>query len=281
MVEGGSACPFVPNPNDGDTPGVHDGVPDNIPATDVQWNFISNPGGIDVDFDGLFDYVVENGQARPYDPGIDLGTGYQQQGGDGTPEADLFGGELLPRVKRHVANLIGQIEVSDKVTLFAEGKYANVESLSFGFPHASFLDLFIDPSNPFIPDNLVDIISGNGGALFGRAHFDLGRPGTDVDRETILYVLGAEGDLSESLNYELSYVFGQTKVRNRYVNNIYADRFNAAFDAVSGAAVSPTAGLTWTRTLRLSQPSSRANVCRSTCLGRRRGFASGARLHPR
>ena len=45
-------------------------------------------------------------------------------------------------------------------------------------------------------------------------------------------MIGARGDISDSFHYDVSYTYGETKVRSRYIGDIYNDRFFAAVDAV-------------------------------------------------
>ncbi len=122
--------------------------------------------------------------------------------------------------------------MSDKLQLFAEGKYANTRSYSLSQPTYDYY-LFIPQDNPYIPAAIRSAIDPElGGVLVTRDNFDLGQRGENIKRETYRSVIGAKGDLSDSMHYEVSYVFGQTSVTNRFVNDIYNDRFFAAIDAV-------------------------------------------------
>lgn len=202
-----------------------------IPQNDVRYTDTARGGAVDVNEDFVSDFL---GDGTPYDYGQAVPGGYQR-GGNATSVAD-YGNDVRPSVRRHVVNAIGHFDVSDKVTLFAEGKYANIRSFSLAQPTFDYY-LFLPQDNPFIPANVAAAIDpAVGGVLVNRDNFDFGQRGEDIERETIRTVFGARGDLSDALRYELSYVYGQTKVKSHYVNDIYDDRFLAAIDAVRDPA---------------------------------------------
>jgi outer membrane receptor protein involved in Fe transport len=195
----------------------------------IRYFDTSRAGGIDVNFDGVPDFVGADGQ--PFDHGTLVAPAYQQ-GGSGTLVSD-YGNDLLPQIKRDVVSASAHFDVSSALTLYAEGKYASSRSFSLGQPTFDYY-LFIPQDNPYIPAAVQPYIDpAMGGVLVNRDNFDFGRRGEDVTRETIRSVVGARGQISPNLRYDLSYVFGQTKVKSRYVNNMLTDRYLAAIDAVS------------------------------------------------
>lgn len=199
------------------------------PFTDVRYADTSPRGAVDVTGDGVPEF---DGDGSVWNPGLAL-PGGNAVGGSAT-EIARYQNDLTPQVERHVANAIAHFDVSDKLTLFAEGKYANVKSFTLGQPTWDYY-LFVPEDNPFIPANVRAAIDPEmGGVLVTRDNLDLGQRGESIERETFRTVIGARGDLSDSLNYEVSYVFGKTNVTSRYVNDIYDDRFFAAIDAVRG-----------------------------------------------
>ncbi len=237
-LSGTKLAGFYRNPDDPEnfdsSLGPDNGIPDFVPLRDIRYFDTARQGGIDLDFDGFPDVFVNgSGAVTPYDPGTFV-PDFFQQGGSGTPVSD-YGNDLIPEVERHVVNLLTHYDFSPGLTLFGEAKYANVRSFSLSQPTFDYY-LFVEPDNAFIPAELQDTITANEGALLNRDDFDFGQRGEDISRETIRTVIGARGDLSDNLKYEVSYVFGQTKVVNRYVNDIYDDRFYAAFDAVDEGA---------------------------------------------
>ncbi len=222
--------PADPEFGDDYTGGASNGIPDNIPTRDVRYNDTAREGGIDVDGDGAPDYIVNAaGQLVPFDIGTVLQPGFST-GGNATRIAD-YQNDLLPKLRRHVVNLIGHYDVSPALTLFAEGKYANIKSFTLGQPSFDYY-LLVNDDNPYLPSALV----GNGGVLVTRDNFDIGQRGESIERETFRGVVGARGDLNEHANYEVSYTFGQTNVVSNYINDVYDDRFLAAIDAVRNPA---------------------------------------------
>ncbi|MBN8849102.1 MAG: hypothetical protein BGO24_06840 [Sphingomonas sp. 67-36] len=202
-----------------------------IPQSGLRYEGTSRVGAVDVDFDGVPDFT---GTGAVYNNGTSIPGGYSRNSDD-TLVSD-YGNDLLPKVQRHVVNLMAHYDVSDKLQLFAEGKYANTRSYSLSQPTYDYY-LFIPQDNPYIPAAIRSAIDPElGGVLVTRDNFDLGQRGENIKRETYRSVIGAKGDLSDSMHYEVSYVFGQTSVTNRFVNDIYNDRFFAAIDAVRNPA---------------------------------------------
>ncbi|GEN98293.1 TonB-dependent receptor [Novosphingobium sediminis] len=228
---------YTPN-----TPGVYS----RIPLNDVRYQWSSRQGAVDVTFEGEPDF---RGDGKPYNLGTEIPGGYSR-GSDDTLVSD-YGNDLLPAITRHVVNLNTRFEVSDALKLFAEAKYATTKSYSLGQPTFDYY-IFVPQDNPYIPDTIRAAINPDfGGVLVTRDNFDLGQRGENIKRETFRSVIGAEGELSSSLHYEVSYVFGRTTVTNHFVNDRYTDRFNAALDAVRDPAtgqitcrinLDPTAG---------------------------------------
>ena len=205
-------------------------IADRIPITDARYADSARAGALDTDFDFVPDYL---GNGQPYDRGTIYANG-DASGGSSTPIAD-YGEDLQPRIRRNIVNAIGHFDVSDKLTLYGEAKYVKTHSFTLGQPTFDYY-LFVEPDNPYIPANLTDTVAANGGALLTRDNFDLGLRGEDIRRRTVRGVAGARGDLSPSLHYDFSFVYGQTKVTNRQIGDQYSDRFFAALDAVRDPA---------------------------------------------
>ncbi|MCX8476683.1 MAG: TonB-dependent receptor [Sphingomonas sp.] len=225
-LRGTDAIGFYRNPN-GTSPTY-------VPLNNIRYFDTNREGGIDIDQDGFPDYLVNaSGAVVPFDPGTFVPNFYQQ-GGNATLVSD-YRNDLLPKVERHVVNALAHFDVSDAVTIFAEAKYANTRSFSLAQPTFDYY-LVIPEDNPFIPASLQPLVAaeGLGSVLVNRDNFDFGQRGEDIRRETWRGVIGVRGELSSHLNYEASYTYGRTDVRNRYVNDILDDRFYAAIDAVQG-----------------------------------------------
>lgn len=228
--DGANQVGFYLNAADTETGGQNnDGIPDYVPLNNVRYNDTSREGGIDVNWDGIPDFYGAAG--LPYDPGTFV-PNYFQQGGSGTLVSD-YGGDLRPKANRDIINAVAHFDFAPALTVYAEGKYANTKSFSVGQPTWDYY-LIIPEDNPYIPDAVrPSIIPGLDGVLVNRDNFDFGRRGQYITRETIRSVVGAKGAITPHLNYDLSYVYGQAKIKSHYTNNMLSDRYYAAIDAVS------------------------------------------------
>lgn len=217
--------------DDPDDPDVYD----RILLNDLRYADSSRDGAIDTDWDFVPNFT---GSGSPYDLGTYVPGGFTQ-GGSSTPLAG-YQGDLLPGVKRHVVNLLGSLEVSDRLRLFGEAKYVHSNNRTLSQPSFDFFT-YISAENPFIPGVIRSaIVPGAANDAFGlpdgvlltRDHFDLGVNGETSTRETLRSVLGMDGALTERMRYELSWTYGETT--SRYVEMDYriTDRYYAALDAV-------------------------------------------------
>lgn len=216
-------------------------IPDVIPYDDVRYADSARMGAVDVDFDFASDF---EGNGRIYDRGLVLEeSGGYAQGGSSTP-VDGYQGDLFPGLERHLFNVLSRYEFSDAFTLFAEGKYVRTKAWTQQQPTFDFY-LFQTPENPFMPDSIRDaIVPGAAAAYFEdpdtpdgvlvtRDNFDLGINFEENRRETLRGVIGASGNFSERLKYEVSYVYGQTKTRTVTRGNRLEAEWQAAVDVVS------------------------------------------------
>jgi outer membrane receptor protein involved in Fe transport len=222
---------FQNNPDD---PNDDPSLPDRVPLRDIRFYDSARSGGIDIDFDGLPDFL---GDGSPFDPGRFVPP-FFQQGGSGTPRADYIG-DILPSNERHAVNGLFNFKLTDNINFFAQGKYVRTKSRSFSQPTFDFY-LLIQPDNPFIPASLRQTAADNGGFLLSRDNFDLGSRGENITRETIRTVVGFDGDIGDHARFEASYVYGESTQVNRQLGNRFNDRFLAALDAVTGPNGQPT-----------------------------------------
>lgn len=231
---------FVGNPADvGDLPDV----PDQIPVYDIGYWDTSPAGAVyllgrnaagNLFFpDRLADF---NGMGQPYDYGTVPPTGGRapfptlyQQGGDATRVA-LYAGDLLPEKDRYTANVFTDLTLNERARLFGELKYSRTEAFTYRQPTYDF-NLVIQPDNPFIPAPIVAAAAGVPVAV-SRDHFDLGTRYEEVTRATTRAVLGVDGDLTNQIRYEVSYVYGETESKVVTLAR-FEDRFRAAIDVVT------------------------------------------------
>ena len=219
-------------------------VPDNIPYHDVRYADSSPAGAVDVDFDNIPDYM---GNGQVYDRGQVLtGSGGFAVGGSSTPTSG-YQGDLFPSLKRYILNGLGHFDVNQHLTLFAEGKYAEVRAHSLSQPT---FDVYqqINADNPFLPQSIRDAIVPGGaasysgdpntpdGVLVTRDDFDLGINVEDTRRRTLRGVIGANGAITDHARYEISYVYGATTIKVHSRNNRVEQRWQAAIDVVTDPA---------------------------------------------
>ena len=226
----GPSVRFVRNPDDfPDDPNV----PDLIPLTGLRWVDSSPGGAIDLDGDFLPDFT---GEGTPYDAGTWLPETAFTIGGDSTPQESYFG-DYTPYSRRHIFNAFGSFEVTDAVRLFAEGKYVKANGHTLAQPIYDFYT-YLSPDNAFLIERFGEENIDFGAYVTGRDHFDFGIRRYSTDRETMRAVVGADGNITPDLRYELSYTFGQVDATATSENDRYYDRYFAALDAV----VDPSTG---------------------------------------
>ncbi len=224
VLRGTGSVGFFINPDD--PRGADNGIPDYIPLANVRYFDSARAGAIDTDFDFVPDFVALNGRAVPFDPGRFVPNAFQQ-GGSGTLISD-YGTDQQPELTRNIVNGIARFEFTPAVEVYVEGKYAHNKAFTLGQPSFDF-GLLLPADNPYLPAGLpLDA----GGVLLNRDNFDIGRRGESITRETIRGVAGLRGQVSANANYDVSYTFGQTRVINDYVNDLFNDRYFAALDTV-------------------------------------------------
>ncbi|WP_081095306.1 TonB-dependent receptor domain-containing protein [Erythrobacter donghaensis] len=217
---------LVRNPDDiPDDPNL----PDNIFLNRIGYAD-SSPGGALV-IDGSFSPRF-NGDGRVYDPGIFLPqSGFLAQGGDNTPVND-YQGDLQAGTEHHSVNALFSFELTPDVRLFAEGKYVRTENFSVAQPSFDFFT-FISEDNPFIPANVRAAgLDEFGGLLFNRDNFDFGTRNENFERDLYRGVIGIDGNISDRVKFEASYVYGRNDTTFISTNQRIEDRYFAALDVV-------------------------------------------------
>jgi outer membrane receptor protein involved in Fe transport len=222
----GPSYGFVRNPDDG-TPGSDNddpNVPDRILLTDIRWADTSFGGAVDLDGDFAPDFT---GEGDVYDPGSYVPGGYTI-GGSSTPR-EIYYGDYLPYTRRHIANALLSYEFSPALQVYAEGKYVRSTAYTFAQPTYDFSTALFE-DNYFLNQRFGSAVVGD--AAVSRDNFDFGIRRYELERELFRTVIGAEGELSPHLNYNVSYVFGQSTQESTNRNDRISDRYYAALDAV-------------------------------------------------
>ena len=218
--------------------------PSNILVGNLRYPNESPIGAVDVNGDFVPDF---NGLGQTYVRGTPAA--YYSTGGDDTPVAGFYSGDLAPRIERHDVNLLGHYDVSDALKLSVQAKYARTRATTFDYYIGTY-GVPISLENPFVPAAIRDaaIAAGQDTVSVTRDNIDYGRHGESDLRQTYRGVIGASGRISDHATYDAYYQYGRTDVAITKLNNLLAAPYAAALDAVT----SPTTG---------------APVCRSNLTG--------------
>jgi outer membrane receptor protein involved in Fe transport len=243
----GPSWAFVRNLDDPDGPTDNDGVPDRILYTNLRWADSSPGGAIDLDGDFTPDRTGEGGI---YDLGTYLPGSAFTIGGSSTPRETYYG-DFTPFSERHIANVMARYEFSPAFEIYAEGKYVRSKAFTFAQPTYDFLTE-LAPDNAYLSADMLAVNQAATAAgdcddpdtgdfetcaiTFNRDHFDFGIRRYEMERELFRTVVGAKGEIASNLNYDVSYVFGQSTQEATNRNDRITERYYAALDAVSDGA---------------------------------------------
>lgn len=221
----GPSYAFARNIDDPDGPSDNDGIPDRVLYTNLRWADSAPGGAIDLDGDFTPDRTGEGGI---YDLGTYVpGTAFTI-GGSSTPRESYYG-DFTPFTERHIANAMARFEFSPAFELYAEGKYVKSKAYTFAQPTYDFYTE-LAPDNAYLIQRFgADAANG---ALFSRDNFDFGIRRYEMERELFRTVVGAKGEIASNLDYDVSYVFGQSTQEATNRNDRITERYYAALDAV-------------------------------------------------
>jgi outer membrane receptor protein involved in Fe transport len=182
---------------------------------------------------------------RPFDAGT-LNNGTYQIGGEG--RSSTVGVSLLPPVRRFTSYARVQYEVSDALTAFLEGGYAESRGTLSG-AIARFNSANIQAANPFVPQAVRNALpAGVTTFQLAKTFYDLGNAQFMAENKTPHIMAGVEGQLGADWSYDAHYSWGENRFRNDVSNNLIQSRLNFALDAVR-------------------DPATNAIVCRATLPG--------------
>ncbi len=179
-----------------------------------------------------------NGLGLPYQHGTPAA--YYSVGGDDTPVAGFYSGDLAPHIVRHDVNLLGHYDFSDAFKLSVEGKYAQTRATTFDYYIGTYGQT-IGLDNPFVPQTIRDaaLAAGQDSVTVTRDNLDYGRHGESDLRRTYRGVVDASGRISDHATYDAYYEYGQTDVRITKLNELLATPYAQALDVVTGANGQP------------------------------------------
>jgi outer membrane receptor protein involved in Fe transport len=208
--------------------------PSNILVGDLRYEGESYLGYVTVG-NQTFD-----GYGKPYNDGTPAA--YYRTGGEGSPIAGFYQGDLFPKVERHAINLISHYDVSDAFKLSIEAKFVQNRTSSFGQIEGTY-GYPISINNPFVPASIRAAAIANGtvgpdGVLVpaaitvSRDDPDYGRPGEEDLRRTYRAVIDASGRVSDHATWDAYYEYGQTSDRITKIGDRLTQQYTNALDAV-------------------------------------------------
>jgi len=236
---------WVPNPaNTGPNDGVDDFLlADNVRQLGGQQDsmFLLNRGN------GREAFTFNpDGSVRPFGLGPSGLFGNTQLTDGG--EAQLGFDTICPQnecpvrvpTERWLINGKVSYDLSENHSVFFEGKYAGVHSRSeigsvFEIPPFTN-QISID--NPFVQDDLRALMLEAGADSIGiiRSDKELGKRGSDVDRDLFQLTVGANGSINDKWRYDAYVQYGNTSFTNVQLGDILQNRFDLALDAARDPA---------------------------------------------
>jgi iron complex outermembrane receptor protein len=175
-----------------------------------------------------------DGTLAPHNYGTFFGAPIFQSGGGDGVQPFYMNFPIATPVERLNGFTHMKFEVSDTVTLFAEGSYSRVKGSTIGAQRRDLGDLTIQADNAFLPQAIADTMNTFGLASipFGRVWNDLGPQRSDVKRETYRAVVGLNAEMWGDWTFDAYYQFGQTDYSQRGRNTSITPRLRYAVDAV-------------------------------------------------
>ena len=186
--------------------------------------------------------INEAGVLVPYQDGL-VASSFNQFGAEQSyirPNAT----HAIPEREQMSIDMNGRFDLTERASLFWESKYVYQEIDAVEQYH-NFTDLLYGaPDNPYLPAALAGFINNdglgfagiNGGLHISRDADDWGENLTTNERETIRFVAGMQGSLNDTFSYEISGNYGKFERTMIDREEMIADRFFAALDAVTDPA---------------------------------------------
>ena len=190
--------------------------------------------------------IDENGNVGPYQDG--LVTGNFNQFGAAQSFVAPNRPFTIPADEKYAINLNGKYDLTDTLQAFVESKYVYHE-VEFGGGGHNYTDMLLGrPDNPYLPAALQPLANNNGVGFVGDGGLRVSRDsddwGENIDtneRTTMRFVAGLSGSIeSLNLDYELSANYGKFERKLIDREEMIADRFFAAIDAVTDPATGQT-----------------------------------------
>ncbi|GAA0354789.1 TonB-dependent receptor [Bowmanella denitrificans] len=221
---------YVPNDN-----WVLAGTPFDIINNPLPPTFADDPFGLGYD---TFIIDRDSGQFRDFIPGKNCAV-VPCDGGDGFRTAET--NTLRQPTERYLANISGNYDVTDNLSLFSNLKYGKVESAASGQASVFHDDNFgpliaIRSDNPFRPQELVDVMTARNLDVVALAVVGLNSRNVNK-RETLQFTFGGEGFWRD---YGYNFYVQHGKVESSSTSqDVLNERYYEALDATTDAQGNP------------------------------------------
>jgi outer membrane receptor protein involved in Fe transport len=210
------------------------GTPDCLESS-VGFNSTFNNGAFGLA--GGCANINADGSLTVFQDGLVTGL-FNQFGGDGIPN-NFDSNSLVPETERWSVNVLASFEFSPAAEIFFEGKFVSSTAEFQAQPNTFYDLLTIRADNPFITPDLEQFVAplffGDGveeGFYITRDPADLGTNRDRNEFETLRFVGGIRGEMTDNLRYELSANYGRFDQTSFDANRVITDRFFAAIDVV-------------------------------------------------
>ncbi|WP_417348303.1 TonB-dependent receptor domain-containing protein [Ferrimonas sp.] len=144
----------------------------------------------------------------------------------------------IPGVERITVGSTFNYDLTDNVQFFSDFKYVSSEIKQQFQPSFRFGNITIDvEDNPFLDEGLRTTLLDAGQTSVSMAKFfdELGNRSADNQRDLFRFVGGFKGDFTLSqtdFNWEVFYVWGETRNERKTLNDLIPDNLVAAIDSV-------------------------------------------------
>ena len=170
-----------------------------------------------------------------YDPGRFLNS-FQfgsRQGGDGASTYD--DSDIQTPMKRWVGYLYGEYELTDTITVQTELTYADRFASNTSYVVGPRSTFFVNNDNPYIPDQLRDLLQGTDFSLGKDLDYILTSE-NEASTKVFRGLLGLSGELFGDWTWDAYYQYGQNKRHQERTNNRVNSAFQFAIQAVDEGA---------------------------------------------
>jgi hypothetical protein len=199
---------------------------------------IFTQGGAVIDPGRLFSPGGFKGDGSPFVHGRNVGgfAGSTEIGGDGAPSYSLFNDDVRPGAQRNILTILAHYDLDSRFRPYVDLHLSEVRNTSTS-QQTQLVNQPIARDNAYLPANVAALAPASG-TFINRWDYDGGLIDLAVAKRTLRAVVGAKGDLTPHLQYDLSLNYGQVRTRSATANTRLYDRYLAAMDAV----VDPSSG---------------------------------------